>query len=169
MTIRVWAILAAAACGLEAQSNDLTIPYTGKLLGYARTPGVQHVNQWGWRVKGQSVEASPEVRKMCESHEAVCERLYDFEPASGTSEVAKTLNALLDGKWPESHLLLGMGDNFAKDYFSRVVVAKMYSGAEEYIEKDELFYHEASKRWLDLRDVNDGPTFRANRAPGLGG
>lgn len=172
MTIRVWAVVVAACAGLQAQPSELTILYTGKLLGYARTPDIQRVQQWGWRVDGTPREATQQVKERCESGKAVCQRLYEPQPGSASSCVANVLTKVIrresNGAGP-GRLLLGMGDNFAMDYFSRVVLATMYGGEEEYIAKDELYYDAPSKKWVDLRDPQNPQSFEPIREDELSG
>jgi hypothetical protein len=172
MTIRVWAVVVAACAGLQAQPSELTILYTGKLLGYARTPDIQRVQQWGWRVNDTLEKATQQVKERCELGKAVCQRLYEPQAGSDSSSVATVLTELIchetKGAGP-GRLLLGMGDNFAMDYFSRVVLATMYGGTQEYIGKDELYYHAAWKKWVALRDLQDQRSFEPIREDELSG
>ncbi|MEO8372494.1 MAG: hypothetical protein ABI806_25125 [Candidatus Solibacter sp.] len=173
MMIRMLGAIAISCFYVSAQpqpSNELTIFYTGKLLGYARTPDIQRVDQWGWLVKGEAKQASPEVAKLCADPAADCQRLYVNAPGSVTSPVAAALTDQINDQRKalkeRPNLLLGMGDSFAMDYFSRVVVAKMYEGHEEYIGKDELFFYQDHRsadkgdRWVDLRTLRAGPSFK---------
>ena len=143
----IFACLAFTA--VAGAAEPLTVMFTGKLLGYARNPNEQRVRQIGVRV-GRAVAAT------CPSAQS-CPRLYEFDQLHADSPVAAELNRLIvyaRTKAANPTLLLGMGDNFAMDYFSRVVVATMLDGTQEYVPKDVLFYDaDVTKYWIDLRDV----------------
>jgi hypothetical protein len=144
------AVLVTVATVMAGEAEEsVRVLFTGKLLGYTRTPDVQRF------------EESP-----CQSQTMPGKKRYIAVGAGQDSQAALQLSKQIEAARRDipsnsRTLLVGMGDNFAMDYLSRVVVLRSCDGQEKYRAKDELVYWRAS--WWDLAEFTgpDDPDWKA--------
>ncbi len=130
MKLRWWLGLAAS---LAAGAADLSVVYTGRLIGYARACAEERF------VPGKLVDGL---------------RHYDRRCSGGADGYGAALARLLRQARETSanSLLVGAGDHFSLDYRARNVVVETEAGPRA-VGKDELFYHEPHG-WIVLSDAD---------------
>lgn len=121
------------ALGLAATAADLSVVYTGRLIGYARACAEERF------VRGKVMEGVQYYNRVC----------VGAEGGYGRALAAVLREA---GAGAPRRLLLGVGDHFALDYRARSVVVDAKDG-ERAVGKDELFYHEPHG-WIILSDAD---------------
>lgn len=128
------ATLCFFAFSLSAQDspNEFRVAYTGRLLGYARTPDVQVLGEdpsipglYKERVEGAA--SSPVAS-------ALRKQIAQFRSEGDTS------------------LLLGLGDNFAMDFQARSVLVRPAHGPARWVRKDHLIFDYERNGWVDLNE-----------------
>ncbi len=129
-------ILICFALQAQDSPDEFRAAYTGRLLGYARTPDLQVLVEkpgfpspfYEYRTEG--VAASPVAS-------ALRKQVAEFRSAGGPS------------------LLLGLGDNFAMDFRARTVLVRRADGSARWVRKDQLVFDAERKAWADLNDKRD--------------
>jgi hypothetical protein len=148
-SIALGMFLCAFATILEAQP-EVQVLYTGRLLGYARTPDFQ-------RLRFRKLEPDNQT--------PLFEPVDDPKP----SRVAAALEPLFIRARPADSasvttVTLGSGDSFAVDFPSRSVLIEAYTNPattpptqveQHYEAKDELAFDQAEKLWFSKRGVNE--------------
>lgn len=129
-------ILGCFALSAQDSPDEFRVGYTGRLLGYARTPDLQVlVEKPGY--------PSP---------------VYEFQAdGGGASPVASALRRQVAEFRSEggASLLLGLGDNFAMDFRSRAVLIRRAGRDPKWVRKDHLVFDVERNGWADLNDPRD--------------
>jgi hypothetical protein len=168
------------AASALAQQQPLHVIYTGKLLGYARMPDYTELGPsgryldchpaptptepWDCQVSRESAPATAGARRHIVYSPAASQ-------AAAMSELGDHVRRELarppaDPEPPgASRIILGMGDNFAMDYFARVVVLNENGKLKRYVPKDELSYSRKAQGWLLLRDFGSSLELGRDLAP----
>ena len=151
--MRIVLCLVAGLCStsfhLNAQpsagsSDNLQIFYTGDLFGYPRVPDLQRLCE----VPG----SIPKLYKRSPS----CDKAISSDPESLPGKV---LIRILQSNRPANGantatLTLGLGDNFAMNYFSRVAVVADANRGIRLVPKDQLAYDSEAQGWRDIENLN---------------
>lgn len=128
------------AAAQPSPSQDLKVLYTGRLLGYARTPDLE-------RLRPRNAGGAP---------------IYDIESAATSSPFATALEAQLANR-DANTLTLGLGDNFGPDFYSRSVLLLDSASGPRYVPKDELLYDTVDHGWRYRRDLATAPAALRDR------
>ncbi|MCC6538530.1 MAG: hypothetical protein IT162_13320 [Bryobacterales bacterium] len=141
MIILLYALWLAA---VAAHAEDLRVIYTGKLLGYPRVPDLQRLEEAGCPADGTATPAGQVKRYR-----------HVVPPGAAPSAVAKLLTAeIAAASEGRQTVLVGLGDNFAMDFFSRIsVVKECGQPAERYLAKDETTFQGGD--WFDLGQIDE--------------
>jgi hypothetical protein len=173
MTSRWWVVAVAtgwtvAGQAAAAEPADLTVVYTGRMLGYARAcreevllpkkPGKGFRPRVSRTRLGEPSFDVPLYKRHCAK--------WDEQPHYG-SLLAEQIRLARDGS--ARSLTVGTGDYFAVEYGARTMRVARKEGQVR-VPKDELYYHSGLKGWVWREDFRGKPRqFESVIEDGAGG